>query len=161
MIWFGVLVLFALYLSIAPIVIDADSTTGLFRIRYHRLASAKVILPEGSIVIDFRMMFWHYQFDLLDLPEKRPVSTSMIRKKKTQRIPFERIMAFIRSFTIQKFNFSLDTGSPQWNGILFPLFFHLGRKYELNLAVNFVGKNELKLQVKNTIARMMWAYIRS
>jgi len=55
----------------------------------------------------------------------------------------------------------LDTGDMPLNGILFPWFYLFSRRVNHDVLINFNNENTIKLKIENSIARMLWAYIKS
>lgn len=152
------------YLLFAPFFVEVDSTMGLFRVRFHRLASATLIFKESSFFIEIKMVGWQKQIDLLAVKTKEGKPTLKKERKKKKQIKavsFRKILAVIRSFRIRKFFVTLDTGDRQLNGILYPLFVFLSVKSGKNITVNFLGENKLIFQIENNFARILWVYTRS
>lgn len=152
------------YLLFAPFFIEIDSISGLFRIRFHRLASATLIFKESSFFIEIKMAGWQKQIDLLavKMKEGKPaLKKERKEKKQIKAISFRKILAVTKSFRVRRFFLTLDTGDRQLNGILYPLFVFLSVKSGKNITVNFFGENKLIFQVENNFARVLWAYTRS
>lgn len=76
-------------------------------------------------------------------------------------INWRKLRGVLRSFKINKCNVLLDTGDQQLNGILYPVFcmmrYYSGKYFE----INFMNRNEVVLEIENSIARMGWAYLKA
>ena len=69
-----------------------------------------------------------------------------------------RVVAMVKSFEVKECYLNIDTRDMSWNGILYPMFYGLSRRTGKELYINFVDKNELRLTVRNNIARIGYAY---
>jgi hypothetical protein len=157
------LVLVLAYLLWAPFFIEIDSEAGIYRVRFHRLAVARVWIKEDSIWLQWKIAAWGKTIDLLDPGEvKPPVKHAKRRKRRTEKrkraIPWRKIKAVFQSFRVKKFEFDIDTGDIPANGILYPVVWGLSRWSGRKLSVNFEDRNEMVLMVKNNFARVIWAF---
>lgn len=171
--WWIILVTFILfifiYLLFAPFFVEIDSDTGLFRLRFHVLASAWLIINTESIFLNLKIGWWKKEIDLLLRKEKKkyepdmPFENWLQAEKKS--IPFhktwKKIKAVVKSFRVTKCYIMIDTGNMPWNGILYPWFYLFSRRVNKNVMINFRGENTVILQIQNSLARMLWAYIKS
>jgi hypothetical protein len=138
-----------------------DSSKGFYGIRFHRLASSEIQFSDNSFFLILHIAGWEKRFDLLKQAslQSKKLNKKVIKKRRA--LSFNKIISVIRSFKIEKFVFSVDTGNMPVNGILFPLFFWLGESSKKQISINFYDENVLKLRVENNLARMIRAYIRS
>lgn len=150
------------YLLFAPFYIEINSISGLCGIRLQRLASAKLILADNLLKIDLHIIGWRKQIDPFEKHAKRKEET-VVQKKKKQRTLFSisRVKALIKSFKVNNFYLNIDTGNLQLNGILFPCFYWLGNYSGKPIAINFLNKNEIILEIENNLARIIRAFIYS
>ncbi|MGB3075232.1 MAG: hypothetical protein WBB36_07915 [Chitinophagales bacterium] len=162
MIWliaiFLIFLLFG-YLLLAPFVLDIDSRKDLCIVRFHRLASGRLLVSDGSLQLEISIAGWKKQIDLL--LERKPKIKKASKKKsqrKQSRFSFKKILSITRSFKVNKCRFSFDSGNMQLNGYLFPGFYWLSRKTGKSFSINFLGDTELVLQIENNFARIAWAY---
>ncbi len=70
-------------------------------------------------------------------------------------------IAVIRSFRVQYCELNIDTGNMPLNGILYPLGPILTHKTGSKISINFDGDTIMILKIQNTIARMLWVYLKS
>jgi hypothetical protein len=160
------LIILLSYILFAPFFLEIDTTNGLYIVRFHHLASIRFSSDECSLWLTLKIAFWKKQFDLLSPP---PMKIESAKKKQRKRKPgsiptkrmLKRIKEVLRSFYLNKCYINLDTGSMPVNGILYPWFYLLGRHTGNTIMINFNGNNEIILQTENSLARMLWAYLRS
>jgi hypothetical protein len=166
MIWLLVLLLLIVavfsYLLFAPFYLEINSLNGFYGIRFHRVAFAKLIFIDNSFKIDLYLAGWRKQIDLFARPakgnqEEKPAKSE--RKKKPYKISFARIKAVIKSFKINKCYLDIDTGNVQLNGMLYPGFYWLGKYTNKPITIIFFEKNEIILEVENSVARVLKAFI--
>ena len=165
MIWLLSIVLivaFAIaYIVFAPFYFEIDSKINLLQFRFHNLASLRLVIEESGMMIEIKVAGFSKQIDLLNQRILTNSDKPVVKKKTLRRnkISSKRIKQVIKSFKVNKCSVELDTGDVQWNGILFPFFFMIGNIIKRKVQINFEGRNELELEVENSIARMIWAYI--
>lgn len=165
MIWFISFLLFCVlvfcYLLFAPFYLEIDSTNGLFRMRFHQLVVAEIKTRQSSLIMELRVAWWKKQFDLLTerVQKEKTVEIKKEKKKKRRKISFSKIKAVIKTFKINKCTVHIDTGCMQTNGILFPVFFWIGKWSRKDININFINENKIILQIENNLARMVRAFI--
>ena len=165
MIWLWTLVLivvlFFSYLLFAPFYLEINSNNGMCRVRFHRLASVGIVIKDNSLVIDVSIAGWKRQFDLVDMLTTKREKKKVIRtrKKKPIKISVEKIKAIVKSFKVSKCYVSVDSGNVQLNGMLFPVFYWLGRRAGKTIEINFLDKNIIILEINNNFARIIRAFI--
>lgn len=166
LLWILLLILlFAIfYILVAPFYFEVNSTTGLFRFRFQKLAYAQIVMHDDRLFLRYKIIWIHREIDLLNMALNRaqPKNTSSHKKKssiKIKRIP-QRLMAVVKSFSIQECYVSVDTGNYPLNGLLFPLFYSGSVYTGKIIKINFWNENEIIFKIKNSIARMSWAFIR-
>ena len=151
-----------IYLLFAPIFIEINTASSLYRIRFHRLLSASLLFTEESALVGLKVVIWQARFDLLATQKRvsEPATAERERKGSTS-IPISTFIALIKSFRIKKFLLTLDTGNMSLNGILFPAFLWVGKRYNQNISINFLNNNMLILQIENKIVRILWAFVKA
>jgi hypothetical protein len=155
------------YIFFAPFYLDVDSRTALYRIRFHRLTSVSFQITDDSWYIQLKILGWSKQLDLFaakpEIGATQSRQTKKIEKAKTKRrsISFKKIIGVLKSFRINHCQIFIDLGDVRANALLFPIIYWVKIKSNENIQVNFIGKNEIVLEVENSLARMSWAYISS
>lgn len=152
----GLLVLVC-YLLFAPFYLEIDSEKGLLRVRFHHLASARLIGENTTLMIDLRVAGWKKKIDLFsrEVPEKKPKA---ITRTESLNISADQVKAVLQSFKVRRCLLNLDLGNVQWNGLLFPVFFWMSRSTGFSFSINFLDVNEIHLTIENNMARIMRAY---
>jgi hypothetical protein len=163
MIWLlsipALILILSFYILFAPFYLEVNSTTGLCRVRFHKLASARIYITESSLLIDLKIMWWHKIIDLFAPGERKMKPEKKKTEKAERKISLRKVRAVIKSFKVNKFYLTIDTGSMETNGILYPLFLWMGMRMKKNVTINFVNENELVLEIENNAVRMLRAYI--
>jgi len=162
-----VLLIGVMYLLFAPLFVEVDSEIGLFRIRLHHIASAALRLTASSLIIDLNVAGWKKPIDLLGGREKvrrkelkeNGAKAKPIRKQR--KISFRRVLAVLRSFKVKTCQVVADTGDMPLNGMLYPVFYWLSIWSGQAFRVSFNDENEVKLNIENNMARMLWTYFRT
>lgn len=152
------------YLLFAPFYLEINSANGLCAIRFHRLASAKLVFRDRSIKIELKIAGWKKQIDPINQFFKRIASETARRpskQSKSKRLSFNLLKAILNSFKVNKCYLNIDTGSMELNGILYPGFYCLSYYTGKPIRVNFQDKNEIAVEIENNCARVIRAFIYS
>lgn len=164
----GVFMLVISYLLFTPFFIGIDSAAGYAEIRFGRLAEFGLVLNETEQTGRLRIAWWKKSFDLFVPPRQaaiRKTEKPAVKAKKRGAMPLDRLLrkvrALLSSFRITKCFITVDTGDMRVNGILYPWVYLLKRRTGKDVSINFWGENVIILEAKNTIARMLWAYVKS
>jgi hypothetical protein len=162
------IVLLAGFVLFTPFFVGIDSSTGYAGIRFGRLIEATLLFNETLQVVRVKIAWWRKEFDLFQ--SAKPVTPvqheKAVRKRKTRKaIPLAKLLRKVRAvlstFRITRCFITIDTGDMRVNGILYPWVYLLKRRIRKNVSINFWGENVVILEAKNTIARMLWAYVKS
>ena len=163
MIWILILLLILSivfsYFLFAPFFLEIDSSSGLYGIRFHRLATARLLFTPSSIIIDIRIAGWSKQFDPFEDEHKKDNPRPVKKKKNRMNFSFNLLMELIRSFKINKCYVTIDSGNMQMNGILYPGFYWLSRQTCKTININFQDKNIFILEIENNFARIIKTFI--
>jgi hypothetical protein len=158
-----IVLLVFIYLLVAPFYFEINSDSGLCRIRFHFLASARLRVIESSLILDLKIVGWQKHIDLFAVSDKKKkaVQKKIERRKKKSIMTFRKIWALTKSFRINKCDLSFDSGDMPMNGLLFPLFQWLSILTGKNIRINFWNENKIILEIENNFARIGWAFIKS
>jgi hypothetical protein len=160
----GVFLGVILYLLFAPFRLEVDSDLMMLRVRFHRLASARIYCGHGTLMLDFQIGWWKKTMDLLQ-PAKKSEARSSARENKAKSsgkrrtMPLRKVMAVMRSFKLKRCIIHIDTGNMEWNGILFPVAYWLRMKSGQDILIRFDGMTRVALTIENNAARMIRAYV--
>lgn len=157
------------YFLFAPLFIEIDSTQGLMRLRFHRLAAASLTVENDSLWLCIYVTFWRKDMDLLETVFSPKAKTAKPKKKARKlkskatepgRI-FRKAWGILNSFQIQECLVRLNTGNAASNGMLYPAFYLLGKITGRDILITFHEEEVIILKIRNNMARMLWAYIKS
>lgn len=160
-----------IYVVFAPLYLEIDSDREQYRVRLHRLASMRFIITEDALAAVLKIGWWQKNFILFppeDKNKKAPEQKTQPasygrpgrRRRKFSGFP-EKLKGLMKSFRVIECEASIDTGSPPMNGILFPLFYLWSLETGTSVMINFYGENRALIKVRNSVARLMVAYLRS
>ena len=146
------------YFLFAPFYLEINSETSLYRVRFHHLISGSLSVTNYTFILELRFTWTKKRFNLFRKP---PEKTERKKKRNTGKwkIPFRKIRAILGTFKVTRLDCSIDTGESSANGFLFPFFYWLSRSSGRSFRVNFLGENQIILEVKNNLARMIGMYI--
>ena len=82
-------------------------------------------------------------------------------KRKGKAIPWSKVKAVLQSFKWDKCNVSLNTGDMPLNGILFPVVYLIAFLTGKNIRINFLDETSVELKIRNSLAGMSWAFLKS
>lgn len=152
-----------IYLLFARLVLEISSPHQTMGFRIGRIASAT--LCEDYSTLELRIAWWKRRYDITDmagtgnsLTEHKSRAGAPRRKIKIDMAAIKRV---VRSFRISRCRIEIDTGDMPLNGCLFPLFYAFRYWSGREVGINFCGRNTIILRIENTLARMLWAYIKS
>jgi len=158
----GSVFIVVVYLLTAPIYLELNSPQGLYRVRFHTWAQARVFAAEHSFFMEVRIFWWKKVMDLLSpSPVRQPKKKGKPTAQKKYGVPTRKLWAMLRSFRVRQCQANLDTGDEALNGILFPLAYWISTKAGVDLAINFYDQNEITVQIENNLLRVLVAYVRS
>ncbi|TKB96821.1 hypothetical protein [Pedobacter cryophilus] len=148
------------YLLFAPFYLEANSTVNRLRLRFHKIATAEIQMANRTLFLKIKVAGWKKKIDLLAPTTKK--EKTEVKKRKTSKskyFSFSKLKSIINSFKINTCYINLDFENVRWNAALFPVFYGLSRVSKKQFHINFVGQNQINLQIENTMARIIWAYL--
>jgi len=155
----ALLFLLLAYLLFAPLTLQISTERSLLRLSVHKIAQARLAVNDNTLLVIVRAPGWNKSFDLLAPPKESPGKKSKKTTGNRKSPPLRKILAVARSFRCSGYA-DIDTGSMPMNGILYPFFLWLRRR-GIPVAINFRDELSIELEIKNTAARMLWAYVSS
>lgn len=150
-----------IYLLFVPFFIEINSVSKLFRVRFHRWVSATLIVNEKPVLIELIVLRWKKQIDLSRFTRSDRKPAEKTGPGKQTKFQIRKAIPLIRSFRINEFFLTIDTGNMQLNGMLYPLFVWLTNTSRKTFIVNFLDDNRLILQIENKLAWIIRAYIKA
>jgi hypothetical protein len=157
---FGLLV----WIVVAPIIIKINSTQQVYELHWVSIGHASVLFNTDQIIVAFQIFFFKKRIaiDLFKICTSTKESKPDRKKNKSKSYSFSKtgykVKKVLQSFQVKKLWLNLDTDDYYYNAFLYPIFFFVkGDHYRLN--INYQGKNELILIVKNRFIRILFAII--
>ncbi len=148
------------YLFFAPFYIEIDSRSGIYRFRFHKLVSVYFFVDKNPSLLLIKILAWKKEIDLSkisgtknDNNKKQPKQKSVFQVKK--------LWSVLKSFSIKECYITVDSGNMALNGILYPIIYLLSVKTRKNITINFTGNTIVNIRIKNNLARITRAYLRS
>ena len=167
MIWWliaGIFLLLMAWILLAPMRLEIDTRSGLFRVRWVGFGAAQWLPEERLDCVYVETWFFRKRLFLGDL-QTRPGRVKKRQKnpRKTKRsIRLATILKIFRnlrrSFRVRQCRVDWDTGDYLWNAWLFPVTRQWSRG---NVAINFSGRREIVLVVENSAGAVLMAITRS
>jgi hypothetical protein len=156
-----VLLLLIIALLIAPLFVGIDSRSntyaiwmpGLINIRFE--ADEKEIFKAKVVLLFIRFHF--YPLNYLG-KVKRSRADRQRRKKSNKLKRLRQSLSFIKSFKVERFYLDMDTGDLLLNARLYPLFGLLNYNHG-NIHINFEGRNDIVLLIKNRPINIIKSFI--
>jgi hypothetical protein len=145
------------YLLFAPFYLEINTRNLLFRLRFHRIGTARLNFRDNSLLLHWSVLGMGKEIDLLAVRKEGTKKRS--QQSKTSIPPRHKILAVLESFKLNKFSLQLDTGDMALNGLLFPWFMGAGCMIHRKVGINFADRNELILEIENNALRMVRAYL--
>ena len=146
------------YVLFAPLIIEVNSTTNLYSVRFHRLISVKLIILGNFPKLEIRIAGVKREINLFVSHATKKTSAHKV-KTHQKNISFGKIRGVMKTFKIKEWKLSIDTGNEALNGFLFPCFLGLSRLSGHPFNINFLYRNEIIFRIENNIARIIRAYI--
>ena len=154
------LTLVAGYLLFAPFYVEANSALNTLRLRFHKVATAELLMANQTLLIEIKVAKWKKQIDLFaPKAKKKKITVKKLIPSKGFPLSLSKVKSIISSFKINTCNINLDFQNTKWNTILYPLFFGLSMHYHKQFQINFMGLNQINIQIENSLARILRAYI--
>jgi hypothetical protein len=141
--------------------LQLNNSTGFYGVRFHRLATANLVVTDGHLKINLQAMGWQTRIDPFVKKAKVEPSGASKKKKKKWRFTFPMLKALLLTFKIKTCCLDIDTGNVQLNGLLYPVFYWFSSFTTQAIAINFLNHNNINLTIENNIARLIKAYIYS
>lgn len=157
-----------LWLLLAPLIISIDSQQEIIALKWKSIGGINGYIEEEHIILRYNVLFYKKEtkinwIRLLDnqLSKKDKPKKSKQKKKNKKKKPIDwrkKISRVLSSFELKKCWINLDTNNYCFNAYLFPIF-HIIRGQNYAMQVNFNGKNEVVLHVKNRLIKLIIAVL--
>lgn len=148
------------YLLFAPFYLEANSTINRLRLRFHKIATAELQMANRTLLLKIKVAGWKKQIDLLaPKAKKEKTEVKKTKRSKSKNFTISKFKSIIKSFKVNTCYINLDFENVQWNAALFPVFYGLSRVSHKQFLINFIGQNQINIQIENNMARIIWAYL--
>lgn len=147
------------YVLFAPLLVEIDSHNYTYQFR---------VVPIFRLWWVSDKLFGHPEMSIFGIHKKISFSnlkdkTTPLKQQSTNPLnfSFQRFFAIIKSCKVKKCVIDIDTGNMPLNGKLFPLMYMLSGLTGKTFHINFTGKNEIVLTIKNNVYSILKAYIKN
>ena len=147
------------YVLFAPLLVEIDSRNSIYQFRMVPIFRLWWVSCEFFGQTEMSIFGIHKKLTFSNLKEK--ANQLKIKSTKQLNFSFQQFFAILKSFKVQQCVVDIDTGNMPLNGKLFPVMFLLSGLTGETFHINFTGKNEVVLIVKNNIYSILKAYIKS
>ena len=158
---FGLITLFLIGLLFVPIELYIDTIANQYYLRLRGLAKAKIEGDKEELLrirlnVLFRN-FYFYPLKKIGSPKAKKIEkTKSKRTRKRTRI--KKTIRVLKSFKVKRLFVNIDTGDCLLNAKLYPAFtfmnYHKG-----NFNINFEGRNQMVLYLRNRPIRIIKSFI--
>ncbi len=168
-IWIILILLFSflIWLLLAPIRLNIDSSKNNYLINWGGLGSLTLVPNKENWFLKLKIGFWKKKFFISSLLEKMGKSEKKEpkpeKKKKQKRSNFSSSLKkgrrVLKSFDVKVCKINFDTDDYYWNALLIPAFQWLNKGSQHRVAINFMGKNDILLIVENRLIKIFYSFL--
>ena len=153
---------FFVYLLLMPLELCIDSYQGKYYFQMGFLARVSVEKdPVEFLRLHLRVLFMNFFWRPSDFRKwSRQKKKTTIKKKgsKMRKLTLAQGKRLLRTFRVKAFRLELDTGNPVLNAQLFPFSYLPGQQVG-GVGINFLGRNNILLQITNRPIYILNAFI--
>ena len=147
-----------LWVLFAPLSIKADTYSNEYYLSWGGIGKAEFIPLPDDILIRLRLAFWKKElYPLHPSPPKAKKKPHKKEHKGGGPLPLRRMISVLKTFEIRDFRLEVDTDDYVWNACLYPVFYWI-KPLQKYVALNFQGRNECRLLIRNRVWRMAWGW---
>ena len=152
------LLLLLSWMLVSPLILELDTRSGA-RFTWTGIGRASVWY-DGEWWMFFRVLFYSKTIKLSGHPAKKqsPPHAVVKKQERGRKVPFLKIIRCIKTFRVEEWRLSLDTGDYPLNAQLYPLNFMRGLRGHLH--INYMEENSLYLKIRNHPWKILYAFIR-
>jgi hypothetical protein len=162
-----IIIIFLGWVLLTPFEICVNSIDNDYHLKWTGFGEARVIVLPKDLLFRFRIAFWKKEYSIFEFKFKGDKKDPKEKKKKKSKKrnfkkSIRRIKQVLGSFTVKKLRLNIDTKNYILNGYLFPVFYHLTRfsKGKPQLMINYKGKTEINLLIRNRLINIFYAMMR-
>jgi hypothetical protein len=161
---FLVLLVLLTFLLVTPLVLEIDSESSRpLNLRWWGVAGFSVVLEEEEFAGELRIFGFKRRISFTG--RKRKKAKAKVAKphpekpKRKRRFTLRMVRNLLGSFKVRQLEWELDTGNFVLNGQLYSVLWMFQRPH-MQVSINFLGRNRLKLVVDNRLIRLAWAFLK-
>ncbi|MDX2246029.1 MAG: hypothetical protein SF052_04585 [Bacteroidia bacterium] len=144
--------------------LEINTRNDIYEVRLGKITRANLVITEGGEIGLNYKFFWKTRFLPLypeaHFPQKKTPKSPPKKKKITVKHILQRILSVIKSFRVRRLHADIDAEDYVLNAYLFPLFFMIKTQTGKDIKINFSGRNEADILIKNNLLRMGLAFLR-
>ena len=160
-----------LWLLYAPITLTVDTSTDDYSLAWYGVFLGQLKEVEGHLSVMIQAPFFRRRIDVVKkVAEQMTVSEKVNQKiakgrgnQGNSKFILKRLrknwLGILKSFDVKKFRMDVDTGNYTTNGLLVPISF-FARQRGLQVRINFMGEQNIRLILRNRLARLFWALLK-
>ena len=159
MIWLLLLALMLIVcgLLLTPMILAIDTRIPEIKFSWKGIGIAAINYKEEEWLLRFRIFFYAKEIQLRNIKGRKMKQEKSKRKKRNPRKMMRKFLAVMKTFRVPVWRISIDTGDYVYNAWLYPLNCFIGTEH---YQINFHEENYLVLELRNNLARMLYAWFR-
>jgi hypothetical protein len=160
----GIILLILTWLLVCPVTLHIDTSQETFQVSMKGVFTLALDTASEEFVLGIRTPFFrklYYPFRDKSGTDKRTKPTHPEKRKTRTRgrdMNFQKLRRLLRTFKVEDFRCSIDTGDYVQNALLVPVF-QVMSQYRDRVSVNFNGEFYLRLVASNSLWRLGTAYL--
>lgn len=151
------LILIVCGLLLTPMILAIDTRIPEIRFLWKGIGNAAINYKDERWLLRFRILFYSKEIQLRSIKRGKKKQEKRKRKKTNPRKIFGKILAVVKTFSVPVWRISIDTGNYVYNAWLYPLNYFIGAEH---CHINFHEENYLVFELRNNLARMLYAWFR-
>ena len=144
-------------LLLTPVILAIDTRIPEIKLSWKGIGNAAINYKEEEWLLRFRIFFYAKEIQLRNIKGRKKKQEKSKRKKRNPRKMMRKFLAVMKTFRVPVWRISIDTGDYVYNAWLYPLNYFIGTEH---CQINFHEENYLVLELKNNLARMLYAWFR-
>lgn len=160
-IYLAIFIFFICWMLFAPLRLTINTSNNNYSFRWIGILLIKFI-PDSEELIIFRFRIFFIRFNIYPLKTGKKKKMKKKKPKKKKSFSFEKFRLLIKivwnvilSSKLKIFELNIDTDDVVKNSYLIPVFINLNTRNNINLNVNYHGRQSLVTEFQNTAYRMI------
>jgi len=144
-------------LLLTPVILAIDTRIPEIKLSWKGIGNAAINYKEEEWLLRFRIFFYAKEIQLHNIKRRKKRQEKPKRKKRSPRKMLRKFLPVMKTFRVPVWHISVDTEDYVYNAWLYPLNYFIGTEH---CHINFHEENYLVLELRNNLARMLYAWIR-